>query len=212
MPHRRTRRAAAADDLDVLPVVGQERELQRAGRGRLVMNDEALDAADEQIEALVAIDVHDGGDVLAIERDRQSVGIDERAARLESRGLLCAGISKEQDVAERLFSQQVQVAVRIQIDEAIPLADVEVLIAIGPLLVLRRRRLADVLEEPDLVPELLEKQIEIAVGIDVGELRPRNVEAAKEGDGEWPARLVRHGKWRDDAGERDRCLRESCGA
>ena len=48
----------------------------------------ALDAADEQIQPAVAIEIDDGGNVLAIEQDQLAVGVLERAAGLELRGRL----------------------------------------------------------------------------------------------------------------------------
>ena len=121
---------AAADDLDALPVLGQKREASPPGCVGLVAGDDALDAADEQIEPAVAVEIDERRDVLAIEEDRPAVGVLQRAAGLEARLRLRARVAIEADVAERQLAQQVQVAVGVEIDEAVPLADVEILIAI----------------------------------------------------------------------------------
>ncbi len=52
----------------------------------------------------------------------------------------------------------------------------------------------------------LHEQIEVAVGVDVDELRPRHVEAAEKGQRERLAGVVEHGERRDRALEGGRRL------
>src|SRR5262245_42148374 len=108
--------AAAADDLDVFPVVGQKRELQRAGLDRLVVNDQAFDAADEQIQPPVAVEIDDGRNVLAIEIDVLAIGVDEQSGGLEACGRLRTGVAINANVAEGLLSEKIDVAISVEVD------------------------------------------------------------------------------------------------
>ena len=119
---------------------------------------------------------------------------------------LAADVPVPADVAERLLAKQVRVPVAVEIDEAIPLADFQVLIAVGAPLVLRRRRFAGVLEEPHEVGVFLDEQIEIAVGVDIDELRARNIETAEKWQRVRLAVGVEHREGRDRALEGGRRL------
>ncbi len=115
----------------------------------LVSRDGALDAADEHVEPLVAIEVDERRDVLPVEEDVLSVGVLQRTGILERRRRPASRVPVVADVAERQLGQQVLIAVAVEIDESVPLADLEVLIPIGAPFVFRRLRGARVLEEPD---------------------------------------------------------------
>ena len=150
------------------------------GCDRLVAGDVALDPADEEIEAAVAVEIDDRRDVLAIEEHRRAVGVAHDLGGRELRGGLRAGVAVQPDVAERLLGEEVDVAVGVDVDEAVPLTGFEALVLAGAPLVARRGERAGVLEEPDRVLVFLHEQVEVAVGVDVDELRPRHVETAEE--------------------------------
>ena len=101
------------------------------------------------------------------------------------------------DQAERQLADEIEVAVRVEIDEAVPLADVQVLKPIGPPGVRGRLRRSGVLEVPELIGVLLQEQIEIAVAVDVDELRPRHVQPAEKRLRVRAPGFVEDGKWRD---------------
>ncbi len=171
------------DDLDVLEAVGDLLEARHAVRvepGLLVAGHGALEAPDEQVDPAVAVDVGGVGDVLAVGEDRLALRVleavgREHEARLGGRAL----VAVVADVAEELLAQDVHVPVAVEVDEAIPLADLEVVVAIGA--PHEGRRAPDVLEEHHLARRLLHEQVVVAVAVDVHELRSRDVEPAEKG-------------------------------
>ena len=84
-------------------------------------------------------------------------------------------------VAERLFGEEVSVAVAVHIYEPVPLPDVKVReLSWSPVVSASRGRLLR-LEKEELVVCILYEKVLISVRIDVDELRTRNVEPTEEG-------------------------------
>src|SRR5690606_16627810 len=103
---------------------------------------------------------------------------------LEARRSRSAGVVIEPDVAVRPFGDQVMIAVAVHVDEAVPLADVDAAVLVAAPHVTRYRCTTGVLEVHDVVRAFLHEQVEIAITVNVDELRPRHVEAAQERMGE----------------------------
>ena len=81
-PRRAPVAAAAADDLDVLEAVGDERELAASPARRLRSASTVPSTRPmNKSSRLVAVEIDDRGDVLAIEEDRLAVGVLERRRR-----------------------------------------------------------------------------------------------------------------------------------
>ena len=148
----------------------------------LVARNRSREAADEQVEGAVAVDVGRVGNVLAVREDGLTGHVPERVrGEHVGRGPRSAVVAVVPDVAEDLFREQVQVAVQVHVDEAKPLADDKVLVAVGLPAVLGRAAGGDVAEEHHAVGMLLDEEIEVAVAVRVGELGARQVEASQEG-------------------------------
>src|SRR4029453_2686757 len=151
-----------------------------AGALRLVARHRPLDASDEHVEPLVAIQIDERRDVLTVDEDLLIVRVFERAGILEARRRPGADVAIHPHVAERQLRQEVDVAVAIEIDEAIPLPDLEVLVAVRSPFVLRGLRAAGILEELERRAVFLDEEIVITVRVDIDELRPRDGEAREK--------------------------------
>ena len=189
-----------SDDLDAFEAVRHQLEEGDAlvvRAGLLVPRHRAFESTDEQVHAPVAIDVRGVGDVLTVREDGPTLGITDRIRRLyEACILACPIVPVVPHVAERALGQQVVIPVPVEVDEAVPLADFEILIAVRtPLEGSLGAR--DMLEEHHAPGGLLEKEVFVSVCVDVDELRTRDVEATEERLPDGAPRFVHHGYPRD---------------
>lgn len=98
---------------------------------KLVARNRAVDAAQQQVELAVAIDVRELRDVLAVSVDRLTRDVAQRVRRdHKPRRGVRAHVAVVADVAERRFRKQVDQSIAVEIDEPIPLTDVEILKAL----------------------------------------------------------------------------------
>ena len=162
-------------DLDVLEAVADQLEARNAVRvdaPLFVPRHRALEAADEQIDLPVAVDVGRVRDVLAIREDRRAGHVLQAVGREhERRGLRRSFVSVVADVAEELLGEKVQVPVPVEVDEAVPLADLEVTEAVGAVHE-GNLRIVHPLEEHDPVRSLLDEEVVVPVTVDVHQLGP----------------------------------------
>ena len=193
------------DDLDVLETVRDVPEGRgvRAERARrLVARDRPHEAADEEVEAAVAVDVRRVGDVLPVREDRLTARVAEGVRdEFEYGPARRAGVPIELHVAEGGLREEVPVSVRVDIHEAEPLSDLEVRVRLRPPGVEPSVRRVLALEEQQAVRRLLHEEVEVAVSVDVHPLRAGHVEAAEEGDFVRVPGFVEHRKGRDGADE-----------
>ena len=203
--------AELCDDLDVLETLGEEPEARHVVRIHphgLVPHHRAVELADEEVERVVAVDVGEVRDVLPVGEEGLAVGVPERVhGEAEARRAGRAFVPEIADVAVSFLGEEVEVAVGVEVEEAIPLADVEVVEAVGAPHVPGGFGRAGVLEELDRAGDLLHEEVEVAVAVDVDELRAGDVEAAEEGMLVRRARLVIDGKGIDLAHEARRRVR-----
>src|SRR5690606_15440161 len=115
----------------------------------------------------IAVDVDHVEDVLAIREDRLPVDVAQRIG--PHRESWCTPRS---DIAPRAhmrvagLAEQVGQRVAIEVDEAIPLPDVEILVPVGA----PGPAISGAFVERDLPGPFLHEQVEIAVAIDIDEL------------------------------------------
>jgi hypothetical protein len=181
--HRRSH--LLADDADALELARHQAEQRRpAGveRRHLVACDGAVQPADQQVGAAVAVEVAELGDVLAVGEDRRAVHVLQRVGdEHEAVGASPALVAVVLDVAERLLRQEIEVAIAVHVGEAIPLTHVDVSIPRRPQREPRQAvPLAVPVEQRDPSGDLLQEQIEVAVSIGIHELRPGRVEPGEE--------------------------------
>ena len=176
-------------DPNALELIGHQSERGRVTLARLglVAGDSAVQPADEQVRAAVAIEVTELGYVLPVGEDRLAFGVRQRiGSEHKVRGLPRARrrlISIVLDVAVWLLGQEVEIPILIHVGKAVPLAHVEIAVAGGaeskggqP------TRFSTPLEQRDLPGYLLHEEIEIAVSVGIYQLRPRRIEPAVEGE------------------------------
>ena len=176
------------DDPDALELLRHQAERRRAAGSPTALAsyraNRAVEPADQEVGAAVAVEIAELGNVLAVGEDRRAVGVLQRVGgEHEPVGAPRAVVAIVLDVAERLLGEEVEIAVGVHVGEAIPLAHVEPA-------VLRRVRnrnrgrpsgLAVALVERDAAGHFLHEEIEVAVAVGVHQLGARGVEAADEG-------------------------------
>ena len=158
----------------------------------------AADTSQQKVRLPVAVDVRELRDVLPVGVDRLAQGIEQRVGcDDESRRGTCTDVAVVADIAERRFGEQIDEAVAIDIGEAVPLPDVEILIAVG----LQLPASGGPLKQREIVRVLLNEQVIHAVAVDIDELRARVLEAAEEWECVGVAERVRDWERRDRTDE-----------
>src|SRR5437899_452127 len=167
--------------MNVSKPLGNEPKPRRAKRiepVHFVARDGPIDSAQQHVELAIAIDVGELRDVLAIGVDGGALYVFQRVCGDdECRRRAGANIPIVADVAERRLGKQVVAPIAVQVDEAIPLADVDVLEAISG----QRPASSALLKQLELSRILLHKEIEAAVAVDVQQLGARMIEPPRNG-------------------------------
>ena len=153
--------AELSHDLDALKAILQEAEHGNSvirQLGHIVAAECAVQATEEKIPVAITIDVVDVGNILAIREDRSTLDVPHGIPNGgEGRGTSCAIIAKILHVAEAPLAQNVEITIAVEVDEAGPLPHRQVLISVCAPHELRPVRLADVLEQHQLVRTFLKK-------------------------------------------------------
>ncbi len=187
-------------DGDVLEPPGEEHEARRAGgvgAHLLVAVHAAVELAEEEVGPAIAVEVGEVGDVLPLGEDRRAVHVEQGVG---GHGEAPApGVPPVADAAVLRLAEEVGQAVAVEVGEAVPLAGLEPLVAVGAPLEPGRPGGAGVLEQRELVGALLQEEVEVAVAVDVHQLGARHVEAAEEGRVVRGAGLVQHRERGEDA-------------
>ena len=183
-----------SDDLDALKTIFDEAEKRRAvgGRGRcLVACDRAVHTPQKEIPIPVAADVIEARDVLPVGEKRLVIDVTCRVTHRQEHGPPSRALVPEVlHVAERPFGQQIEVAIAVEIEEATPLADLQVLKPIGAPYEAGLAGRSEVLEVNELTGALLEEEVQVSVPVEVGELGPGHVQSAQERRFVGPTRFI----------------------
>src|SRR5690606_26014803 len=147
---------------------------------------------------------------------RLAVGVEQGVGHhRELRHARGAGVAPGANQREARLTEQVPEAIAIEVDEAVPLADVDVLETVGA----PGPPVTDTLEVLDLARAFLHEQVEVTVTVDVDQLRPGHVETAQERRGDPAAVAIVHGdrvhtrneplrtEWRSGS---DQCSKQCC--
>ena len=170
--------------------------------GHLVTADRPIQAAEEEIQIAVTVDVVEAGNVLAIRKDRLTGDIPNGISNGgKDRGLGRTVVAEVLHIAEAPLAQKVEITVAVEVDEAGPLPHRQVLISVRAPHELRSGRSADVLEQHQLVRAFLKEEVDVPITVDVGELGTGHVEATEKRRVVRPAVLVVYGKRIDGARE-----------
>ncbi len=107
------------DDLDVLEPVGHESELWHVivvHADGFITRDRAVDAANEQIQMIVTVDIGDERNVLPVSENRRPGRIPQGIDRQDEIGLLWRALVPEiPHVTEAGLAENVHVAVAVQV-------------------------------------------------------------------------------------------------